>query len=86
LRELMGETKVDALLQLPTMRLRASELSSLAPGMIFRLPLAQHEIAELRIGGLVFGGAHPVQSGEHRGAQLDGSQDDCLAPEIPSMN
>jgi flagellar motor switch protein FliM len=95
MRELMGETKVDTLLQLPTMRLRASELSALAPGMIFRLPLARHAISELRVGGLIFGGAHPVQTGEHRGAQLeggdssqyfDGSQDDSSTPEIPSVN
>jgi flagellar motor switch protein FliM len=95
MRVLLGETKIDTLLQLPTMRLRASELSSLAPGMIFRLPLARHAVSELRVGGLIFGGAHPVRTGEHRGAQLEGgngnpylgeSEGELLTPEIPSVN
>ena len=72
MRELIGETKIGALLQFPTMRLRASELAALKPGMILRLPLARHAASELRIGGLVFGRAHPVRTGEHRGAQLEG--------------
>lgn len=95
MRVLLGETKIDTLLQLPTMRLRASELTSLAPGMIFRLPLARHTVSELRVGGLIFGGAHPVRTGEHRGAQLEGGNDNAylgesegepLTPEIPSVN
>jgi flagellar motor switch protein FliM len=95
MRVLLGETKIDTLLQLPTMRLRASELTSLAPGMIFRLPLARHTVSELRVGGLIFGGAHPVRTGEHRGAQLEGgngnaylseSEGEPLTPEIPSVN
>jgi flagellar motor switch protein FliM len=59
-------------LQFPPMRLRAAELASLAPGTILRLPLARHESAELRVGGLQLGRAHPVRTGEHRGAQLEG--------------
>ena len=76
MRELMGEAKIGALLQFPTMRLRASELATLAPGMILRLPLAKHSASELRVGGLLFGRAHPVRTGEHRGAQLEGGE--CL--------
>jgi flagellar motor switch protein FliM len=72
MRELMGEAKIGALLQFPTMRLRASKLAALTPGMILRLPLARHAASELRIGGLVFGRAYPVRTGEHRGAQLEG--------------
>jgi flagellar motor switch protein FliM len=75
MRELLGETKVGTLLQLPTMRLRASELTGLEPGMIFRLPLARRSLSELRVGGLIFGRAHPVQMGEHRGAQLEGGDE-----------
>jgi flagellar motor switch protein FliM len=95
MRVLVGETKIDTLLQLPTMRLRASELTSLAPGMIFRLPLTRHAVSELRVGGLIFGGAHPVRTGEHRGAQLEGGNGNAylgesegvpLTPEIPSVN
>ncbi len=73
MRELMGETKIGTLLQVPTMRLRAGELTALAPGMVLRLPLARHVISELRVGGLLFGHAHPVRTGEHRGAQLESS-------------
>jgi len=75
MRELMGEAKIGVLLQFPTMRLRSSELAALTPGMILRLPLARHTASELRVGGLVFGRAHPVQTGEHRGAQLEGGHE-----------
>jgi flagellar motor switch protein FliM len=95
MRELMQEVKIGALLQFPTMRLRASELATLTPGMILRLPLARHAVSELRIGGLVFGRAHPVQTGERRGAQLEDGQggehlnvalDSQVAPDLLSVN
>ena len=70
-RELMGEVKVGTVLQFPVMRLRGSELAALEPGMVLRLPLAKHSVSELRVGGLQFGRAHPVKTGEHRGAQLE---------------
>jgi flagellar motor switch protein FliM len=72
MRELMGEVKFGALLQFPPVRLRAGELSSLEPGMVLRLPLPRYEMAELRVGGLQFGRAYPVRTGEHRGAQIEG--------------
>jgi flagellar motor switch protein FliM len=75
IRELMGEAKIGAVLQFPTMRLRASELAALEPGTVLRLPLAKHAISELRVGGLQLGLAHPVRTGEHRGAQLEGGSD-----------
>jgi flagellar motor switch protein FliM len=75
IRTLMGEAKVDAVLQFPVMRLRASDLATLEPGKILRLPLARHVASELRIGGLQFGVAHPVRTGEHRGAQLECGND-----------
>jgi flagellar motor switch protein FliM len=75
IRELMGEAKIGAVLQLPVMRLRGSELALLEPGTILRLPLAKHSASELRVGGLQFGRAHPVRTGEHRGAQLEDSND-----------
>ena len=76
MRELMGELKLDTVLQFPTVRLRASELTTLTPGMVLRLPLANHSTSELRVGGLRFGQAYPVRVGEHRGAQLEGGSDD----------
>ena len=72
MRALMGEAKLGAVLQFPPVRLRAMELTALEPGMVLRLPLPKHETAELRVGGVQFGRAHPVRSGEHRGAQLEG--------------
>jgi flagellar motor switch protein FliM len=71
MRELIGETKIGAVLQFPGMRLRASELATIEPGTILRLPLPKHSASELRIGGLQFGRAYPVRTGEHRGAQLE---------------
>jgi flagellar motor switch protein FliM len=53
------------------MRLRGNELAALEPGTILRLPLAKHSVSELRVGGLQFGRAYPVRTGEHRGAQLE---------------
>jgi flagellar motor switch protein FliM len=74
-RELMGEAKLGAVLQLPAMRLPAKELAALVPGCVLRLPLPQHTVSELRVAGLEFGRAHPVRTGEHRGAQLAGNAD-----------
>jgi len=75
IRELMGGARVDAVLQFPVMRLRASELTALEPGMVLRLPLPKHSASELRVGGLQLGRAHPVRTGEHRGAQLEHAND-----------
>ncbi|RSL19471.1 flagellar motor switch protein FliM [Edaphobacter aggregans] len=72
MRELVGEVKVGAVLQFPPVRLRAAELSSLEPGAVLRLPLPRYQMAELRVGGLQFGRAYPVRTGEHRGAQIEG--------------
>jgi flagellar motor switch protein FliM len=74
-RQLMGEARIGAVLQFPVMRLRASELTALSPGTILRLPMARHAVSELRVGGLQLGWAHPVRTGEHRGAQLEGSRE-----------
>ena len=71
IRELMGETRVGAVLQFPPMKLLARELATLRPGSVLRLSLPKHDIAELRIGGLALGPAHPVSIGEHRGAQIE---------------
>ncbi|MGD0445342.1 MAG: flagellar motor switch protein FliM [Edaphobacter sp.] len=75
IRELIGEARVGAALQFPVLRLQGSELAALEPGTVLRLPLAKHSAAELRVGGLRFGRAFPVRTGEHRGAQLEGSKE-----------
>ncbi|HEY0163134.1 MAG TPA: FliM/FliN family flagellar motor switch protein [Edaphobacter sp.] len=71
MRGLMGESKVEVLLQLPAMRLRATEIAGLEPGSVIRLPLAKHENSDLIVGGQNMGKARPVRSGDHRGARLE---------------
>jgi flagellar motor switch protein FliM len=71
----MGEARFGTVLQFPVMRLRAGELAALEPGTVLRLPLPKHSASELRVGGLQFGWAHPVRTGEHRGAQLECAND-----------
>jgi flagellar motor switch protein FliM len=71
MRELIGDATVSAVLQFPSVRLRAQELAALAPGSVLRLSLPKHSEAELRVAGLVLGRAHPVRMGEHRAAQLE---------------
>jgi flagellar motor switch protein FliM len=73
IRELMGQAKVGVALQLPPLQLRASDVASLEPGMVLRLPVARHESSEVRIGGLQLVKARPVRSGDHRGALLEGA-------------
>jgi flagellar motor switch protein FliM len=75
MRDLLGQTKIGALLQFPQMRLRASDVAVLEPGTVLRLPLPKTSVAELRVGNLHLGRAHPVRTGEHRGAQLEGEFD-----------
>jgi flagellar motor switch protein FliM len=73
IRELMGRSKVGVALQLPPLRLRASEITFLEAGMVLRLPVARHEISEIRIGGLQLAKARPVRNGDHRGALVEGA-------------
>jgi flagellar motor switch protein FliM len=75
IRELMGEAKIGAVLQFPVLRLRAGDVTALEPGTVLRLPLPRHSTSELRVGGLQFGRAYPVRTGEHRGAQLESAND-----------
>lgn len=75
MRDLLGQTKVGASLQFAQMRLCASDVATLIPGTVLRLPLPRTSTAELRVGGLHLGHAHPVRTGEHRGAQLQGEID-----------
>jgi flagellar motor switch protein FliM len=73
IRELMGKSRMGIALQLPSMRLRASEVAALEPGMVLRLPVSRHESSEVRIGGLRMAKARAVRSGDHRGALLEGT-------------
>ena len=73
MRELLGGAMAGVTLQLPAMRLRASQIAGLEPGAVIRLPVSRHECSELRVGGLKLAGARPVRNGEHRGARLEGA-------------
>ncbi len=42
MRELMSKAKVEVLLLLPAVRLRAQEIAELEPGAILRLPVPRH--------------------------------------------
>ena len=70
-RELVSEASLGAVLRTPPVRLRASEIASLAPGTVLRLAVQKHIPAELRIAGLLYGRARPVRVGEHRGARME---------------
>jgi flagellar motor switch protein FliM len=70
-RQLMASSRADLTLQLPVMRVRATEIASLAPGAVLRLPTSHHHAMELRVGGLEMARARPVRSREHRAARLE---------------
>lgn len=80
MRELMGGAIAGVTLQLPAMRLRASQIAGLEPGAVLRLPVSRHECSELRVGGLKLAGARPVRSGEHRAARLEGMAEGIPMP------
>jgi flagellar motor switch protein FliM len=67
----MAGSRVEVQLQLPAIRLRASQIHSLETGNVLRLPIARHEPSHLIVGGLHMGKARAVRTGEHRGAKLE---------------
>lgn len=69
-RTLMGEANMCAVLQLPKLRIHARELAAMTLGTVIKLPLAQHALSELHVGGMLLSHACPIRSGEHRGAHL----------------
>jgi flagellar motor switch protein FliM len=71
MRELMAGSRVEVQLQLPAIRLRASQIRSLETGSVLRLSIARHEPSDLIVGGLHMGKARAVRTGEHRGARLE---------------
>jgi flagellar motor switch protein FliM len=60
-------------LQLPAVRLRASEVESLAPGSILRLGLAANTPLLWRVGGQTVSSAQAVRQGPHRAARMERS-------------
>ena len=57
-------------LQLPTVRLPASEIENLAPGTVLRLDLPANTVPEWRVGGQPLSQAHAIRQGPHRAARI----------------
>jgi len=57
-------------LQLPSVRIPATELDDLQVGSIVRLNLPATQVSELRISGIPLFHAVPVRADQHRGAQI----------------
>jgi len=58
-------------LQLPTVRVTASELENLEPGAILRLDLPMNAEPEWRVGGQLLSSARAIRYGEHRAARIE---------------
>ncbi|MDR3742527.1 MAG: FliM/FliN family flagellar motor switch protein [Terracidiphilus sp.] len=65
-----GSIRFGGVLQLPSVRLRASEIESLEPGSVLRLGLSGTSHAEWRVGGQHLADARPVRQGTHRAARI----------------
>ena len=58
-------------LQLPTVRLAASEIENLEPGSVLRLNLAANALPVWRVAGQQLAAAHAIRQGPHRAARID---------------
>ncbi len=64
------KVRVGTALQLPSSHVFVSEIQALQPGSVLRLPLSEHQAAELRVAGVPLFAASPISCGNHRGAHL----------------
>jgi flagellar motor switch protein FliM len=58
-------------LQLPSVRLAASEIENLEPGMVVRLNLPANSLSEWRVGGQTLSTAQAIRQGAHRAARIE---------------
>ena len=58
-------------LQLPAVRLAASDLENLEPGRVLRLDLAANTLPEWRVGGQTLATAQAIRQGTHRAARIE---------------
>jgi flagellar motor switch protein FliM len=58
-------------LQLPTVRLAASEIENLEPGSILRLDIPANTVPEWRVGGQPLSQAQAIRQGPHRAARIE---------------
>jgi flagellar motor switch protein FliM len=59
-------------LQLPTVRLAASSIENLEPGVVIRLDQPANTLPVWRVGGQPFSHAQAIRQGPHRGARMEG--------------
>ena len=64
---------VGASLQLPTVRLAASGIENLQPGMVLRLDLPANIVPVWRVGGQSISRAQAIRQGAYRGARIERS-------------
>jgi flagellar motor switch protein FliM len=70
IRQRVGRAKIRAALQIPASRVPATEIETIEPGQILRLPVKAHQPADFRVAGIPLFQASPIGHGEHRGAHL----------------
>ena len=58
-------------LQLPAVRLAASAIENLEPGIVLRLDLAANTLSEWRVGGQTLSEAQAIRQGPHRAARME---------------
>ena len=58
-------------LQLPPVRLPASTIEALEPGMVLRLGLSEATLAEWQVGGQRLAAAQAISNGPHRAARIE---------------
>lgn len=63
-------------LQLPSVRIAASTVESLAPGTILRLDLPANTVPEWRVGGHCLSPAEAICQGEHRAARMSSMKEE----------
>jgi flagellar motor switch protein FliM len=64
-------------LQLPSVRIPASTIESLTPGMILRLDLPANATPEWRVGGQCILPSEAIRQGEHRAARIGAMKEDA---------
>jgi flagellar motor switch protein FliM len=60
-----------ASLQLPAVRMAASEIENLEPGKVLRLDLAANSLSEWKVGGQTLSLAQAIRQGAHRAARIE---------------
>jgi flagellar motor switch protein FliM len=58
-------------LQLPSVRLAASSIENLEPGMVLRLDLPANTVPIWQVAGQPFSEAQAIRQGPHRGARME---------------